>query len=404
MFGRKPGIALFFIILIIISALMSAGCRQSKGKDDFSTGDPFLLIIAGQNQDKGTQSLGIFIIQFSEEKKVGNIVLIPKNSEMVVSGVEEQYLEAAYIYGGGQKVLEVLNKELKLGLVKYFIIENDDMDSWIGKVGNLEYEPKKEGSVFIEENMLQSKDGRVSLTGQNVIDLLMYLNQLTDLNKPIFAEKLSLFKSFIEINLSSRYSRENGSFILHPSETNLEKDELPDLNKAFISLQAEKISYNYLAGKEIRVDLQKYWKIDKKKAAGMVKSLKEGKSIKNLFQAKKVEKKESEVETETVSPEKEQEPPPVDKAVYKVAVLNGNGKPGQAEKVAQQVRTAGWKVAVVENAPNFNYNDSLVFFRQNHQQAAQLLSKDIGISQVWPVKPEIKEATELIVIVGRDKL
>ncbi len=404
MFGRRPGIALFFIILIIISALLSAGCRQSKGKDDFSTGDPFLLIIAGQNKDKGTQSLGIFIIQFSEEKKLGNIVLIPKNSEMVVSGVEEQYLEAAYIYGGGQKVLEVLNEELKLGLVKYFIIETDDMDSWIGKVGNLEYEPKKEGSVFIEENMLQSKDGRVSLTGQNVIDLLMYLNQLTDLNKPIFAEKLSLFKSFIEINLSSRYSRENGSFILHPSETNLEKDELSDLNKAFISLQAEKISYNYLAGKEIRVDLQKYWKIDKKKAAGILKSLKEAKSIKNLFQAKKVEKKESEVETKTVSPEKEQEPPPVDKAVYKVAVLNGNGKPGQAEKVAQQVRTAGWKVAIVENAPNFNYNDSLVFFRQNHQQAAQLLSKDIGISQVWPVKPEIKEATELIVIVGRDKL
>ncbi len=71
--------------------------------------------------------------------------------------------------------------------------------------------------------------------------------------------------------------------------------------------------------------------------------------------------------------------------------------------MTQTVQKAGWVVIQTDNAPNFNYLKSLVYYRQDKGSAAGQLAQDIDIEQVSPVEPNITTAADLIIIIGHDR-
>lgn len=84
-----------------------------------------------------------------------------------------------------------------------------------------------------------------------------------------------------------------------------------------------------------------------------------------------------------------------------VEVLNGTGRKGAANLVAERLRRQGFDVVKVGNAPERNYSRTLVAERRAAPAEAAAIARAIGVRSVFPYHNEnlLVDAT---VFVGRD--
>lgn len=104
--------------------------------------------------------------------------------------------------------------------------------------------------------------------------------------------------------------------------------------------------------------------------------------------------------------------PPVRKATVaaelprrkvKVVVLNGNGRRGAAAQTATRVRSRGYRIGLVANAPSDDYATSLVMYRRGFEGEARRLARDLGVRVVSPldgVRPKQLRGAHAVVILG----
>lgn len=70
-------------------------------------------------------------------------------------------------------------------------------------------------------------------------------------------------------------------------------------------------------------------------------------------------------------PEPEPVAPAVTKAEVSITVLNGNGLPGEAKKVAKLVQAGGFKIGKTGNADNYNYRETVIIAPTNLEDLAE---------------------------------
>ena len=105
--------------------------------------------------------------------------------------------------------------------------------------------------------------------------------------------------------------------------------------------------------------------------------------------------------------------PPVGKAVaataelprrkVKVVVLNGNGRQGAAATTASRVRSRGYRIGLVANAPSHDYATSLVMYRRGFEGEARRLARDLGVRMVSPLdgmRPGQLHGAHAVLILG----
>jgi hypothetical protein len=80
-------------------------------------------------------------------------------------------------------------------------------------------------------------------------------------------------------------------------------------------------------------------------------------------------------------PQKTQ-PSEIDKSKIKVDALNSCGVSGEAARMADILRQAGFNVQKVENADSCNYAQTELRYKKGRDEAANLLAKDL--SQYYP--------------------
>jgi len=68
-----------------------------------------------------------------------------------------------------------------------------------------------------------------------------------------------------------------------------------------------------------------------------------------------------------------------------VLVLNGNGRTGAAAAAASRVRSRGYKIGAVGNAPRSNFARSLVMSRPGFAGEGRRLARDLGVKIVGPL-------------------
>jgi hypothetical protein len=87
-----------------------------------------------------------------------------------------------------------------------------------------------------------------------------------------------------------------------------------------------------------------------------------------------------------------------------VLVLNGNGQAGAAADEAARVRSMGYLVGGVGNAPNAGYTRSLVMYRAGYRPEAVRLARDAHVKLVAPLDGlRVKDllGAHLALVVGR---
>ena len=90
-----------------------------------------------------------------------------------------------------------------------------------------------------------------------------------------------------------------------------------------------------------------------------------------------------------------------DKSAGVVEVLNGTGRRGAANRVAELLRTKGFDVVKVGNAPESNHSRTIVAERRAAPRVASEVAKAVGARGYFPFHNEnlLVDAT---VFVGRD--
>lgn len=68
-----------------------------------------------------------------------------------------------------------------------------------------------------------------------------------------------------------------------------------------------------------------------------------------------------------------------------VMVLNGNGRTGAAASAASSVRSRGYRIGAVGNAPRTDFARSLVMYKPGFVEEGRRLAKDLGVKHVGPL-------------------
>jgi hypothetical protein len=87
----------------------------------------------------------------------------------------------------------------------------------------------------------------------------------------------------------------------------------------------------------------------------------------------------------------------------KLVVLNGNGRQGAAAAAAARVKSRGYKVGTVANAPRQDYPQTIVMYRRGFEGEGQRLAHDLGIQVVGPLdgmKPAQLHGAQAVLILG----
>jgi hypothetical protein len=77
--------------------------------------------------------------------------------------------------------------------------------------------------------------------------------------------------------------------------------------------------------------------------------------------------------------------PKLDRAETSVLVLNGNGRAGVAHTEAEQIRSLGYLIGGVGNAPRSDYPRTIVMYRQGYRPEARRLARDVHAQLVAPL-------------------
>ncbi len=86
-----------------------------------------------------------------------------------------------------------------------------------------------------------------------------------------------------------------------------------------------------------------------------------------------------------------------------VVVLNGNGRQGAAGAASRRIKSRGYRISVVGNAPSHDYPSSLVMYRPGFAAEGKRLARDLGIRLVSPLdgmRPGQLHGAHTVVILG----
>ena len=104
------------------------------------------------------------------------------------------------------------------------------------------------------------------------------------------------------------------------------------------------------------------------------------------------------------SPDTESSPQAnLDKSEPKIRVLNGIGRAGTASSVKDFLEGKGWKVGEIGNAPNFDFEKTVIRLKENFKQFADLLFGDLSDNYSVTVSEDDLSATDsadIEIIVG----
>jgi len=88
----------------------------------------------------------------------------------------------------------------------------------------------------------------------------------------------------------------------------------------------------------------------------------------------------------------------------RVLVLNGNGRQGAAAAAASHIRSRGYRIGGVANAPRSNFGRTIVMYRPRFAGEGRRLGRDLHVSLVTPLDGlragQLGHA-QLVVILGR---
>jgi hypothetical protein len=83
-----------------------------------------------------------------------------------------------------------------------------------------------------------------------------------------------------------------------------------------------------------------------------------------------------------------------------IRILNGNGKKGSAQEVAEILKKSGFQVKEIKNADKFDYLETIISYKPGKKDIAQQIAKQIAGKYSANLKEDASLDVDIVILLG----
>ena len=366
-----------------------------------------LLVLGEDNIESVKRSDTILFVAIDVEERNIRVLSLPRDTRVSIPGHGNQKLNHAYAYGGADLLRATVERFLGTTIHYYVKIDYDSFPKLVDAVGGVD--------IFVGKAMkytdraqglsINIPAGKQRMNGETALKYVRFrMDALGDIGR------VRRQQQFLKAFLHRMYEPENLlnfrtviNEIRDTVSTDMDPSMIVQLSLFVRKLEKEpdRIFFKMLPGTPTLVDGLSYWISDRKHVAPFLTATTEelremerlakatpngGTGISDISSA-------GDYSADSADGSKRTPPPnaPSSQEVLEtvrnipeaIAVLNGTGKAGVAQKVASHLQKMGIDVTHVGNAKHFDYRSTKVAYpenaTQNARKSAELLAKLSGV-------------------------
>ncbi|HHT73469.1 MAG TPA: LCP family protein [Firmicutes bacterium] len=347
---------IFGLILMMVVARYSYRQAVGGGTSSSSVGNDRLhILVLGTDNLAGSGTRADTILVASVDSRTGDVGMlsIPRDTRVWLRPQNRwDRVNAAYAYGGPELVMDAVSHLLNVPISYYVQTDFEGFSKIVDILGGIEMVVERE---MIYEDKAQNlyihlTPGKQVLDGEKALQYVRYRDRLGDIAlvdpfKGEYAGRVERQRKFLSAVVDKVLSP--GVITRLPQliseglkmvKTNLPWDVVLNLAVNSGKFSPDRITSAVLPGNSQVLNGAWYWIVNEQKAAQLVDTIIWGK------------------------------PEPL-----KLTVLNGNGRSGVAQQVANLLREAGYEVVSLGNAQHFDFRETqIVVAEQDRHRVDEL--------------------------------
>jgi len=404
----------FLIIAMVVATLGGAYVRldgyfapkvesiKESLQHDEKTGKINICIVGKDNTEDSHRADTILFTTLDLDNKTIQVLSIPRDTRVQIPGRGWDKINHAYPYGG----IELLNRTLinYLGMPIHYYIELDyssfpkivdllgGVDIYVEK--RLKYVDKA-GDLYID-----IPQGLQHMNGETALKFVRFRHDaLGDIGR--IKRQQQFMKALLQKIADQAVSTKMPTLlkeILQALQSDLPVEEALKLAMYFRDMPPQNIRFFTLPGKPAVLSGVSYWLGDINRALAMLSApisgeeQEEGNAMKDTATSPErlIDKGKEQIDRSMIARN----------ITCRVAVLNGDGSAGLANKFADVLQRYGIDIAYKSNARHFDYHYTSILYPRNLENESKMLGQLLGISDAL-VKPS-DSTTNLTIIIGHD--
>lgn len=370
------GLILVIIIGFLLAFIFNTDFRALK-LNPFKSSKLNILVIGYDSSINGPPRADTILLASIDLKtrEVG-VLSIPRDTRVSIPGHGVNRINAAHAFGGIDLTVQTLESFLNVPIDYYVETDFDGFARIIDAIGGVELTIKeslhyvdKAGGLYID-----LPAGRQKLNGEEALEYVRFREELKgDIGRIERQQKFlkamvkSLLNPDIIVKLPAIYKETRKAV-----NTNIPIQDISPFIHLIKDMKMEQFKTVMLPGEPKYINGASYWIADKEKLEILVN---------NLIRSKEY----------------------ITNSRYQISILNGNGVPGLANRLASEIEKYGFKIGKVANADNFNYKQTLIkYFDTRDKKIALGIRRLIGGKIVYQGIEEDEEKDNLKIIIGAD--
>ncbi|NMB02260.1 MAG: LCP family protein [Firmicutes bacterium] len=368
------------IILMIISARYTyhKGVKQTTGPA--AKEERLLVLFLGTDEKAEASSRADTIMLLSLDTKTGDagVLSIPRDTRVWVPSRQRwERINSVYAHGGPTMIMEAVTQLVGAPVRYYVHTDFQGFQEMVDLLGGVEINvPRRMHYVDNAQGLyIDISPGLQVLDGERALQFVRFRDRLGDVSlvdpfNDQYDGRVERQRQFVEALISKVLS--SASLTKLPQlvtqtfkivDTNLPWETVFNLALNASKFSVDKMKTSVLPGNSQVINDAWYWIVNDRKAGPIIESVILGK------------------------------PEPL-----RVMVLNGSGRSGIAQEVAELLRSYGYNVVSHGNAEHFNFQTTQVVATPGDSERVKPLAEFLGAS-IQEVDEGIEEVT---VIIGKD--
>lgn len=370
------GLILVIIIGFLLAFIFNTDFRALK-LNPFKSSKLNILVIGYDSSINGPPRADTILLASIDLKtrEVG-VLSIPRDTRVSIPGHGVNRINAAHAFGGIDLTVQTLESFLNVPIDYYVETDFDGFARIIDAIGGVELTIKeplhyvdKAGGLYID-----LPAGRQKLNGEEALEYVRFREELKgDIGRIERQQKFlkamvkSLLNPDIIVKLPAIYKETRKAV-----NTNIPIQDISPFIHLIKDMKMEQFKTVMLPGEPKYINGASYWIADREKLEILVN---------NLIRSKEY----------------------ITNSRYQISILNGNGVPGLANRLASEIEKYGFKIGKVANADNFNYKQTLIkYFDTRDKKIALGIRRLIGGKIVYQGIEEDEEKDNLEIVIGAD--
>ena len=370
------------ILLIIVSALIwNAADNARDGGDDrinrtTSTEDPLNATLVVGTREAEDELVWLTLITTNEQDEKGSVIYIPAHTAAEVPGRGLQSMSDAYTSGNMATLMSTVENLLGIHIDQHLKLSDNAAQVLMEKTGTLSVDVPHEVSVKLGSSSARVifDEGQQRLPAEFLVQLL-YTVGLEGNDEELGGRHLAywaaLFETYAEQpgKLQAAFEAAGPSFA-----GDTDPEAIGEQMRDLVTMQGVDRSIALLPVIQVSVGGSEMYATEVNDLVAFLE----------------------------VTVGHAARPPDQ----IEVQVLNGNGRPGVGEEVAERLIGHGFRVVLSSNAPNFDYEKTLIITYEDTEAGdaiAEQAKQLIGLGEVQ-ISAQSQGIVDLTIVVGKDFL